>query len=66
VLTEAYVSRILFSDGEVGEDLTATGVEFIHGGKTYMVHALNEIVLSAGQVSQFSPKYAFVSPSVQP
>jgi hypothetical protein len=55
VLTEALVSRILFGDDEAGKDLTATGVEFFHGGKAYVVHVQKEIILSAGQV------YGFVS-----
>lgn len=48
VLTEALVSRILFDDCDVGKDVTATGVEFIHDGQTYKVMATKEVVLSAG------------------
>lgn len=47
VLTEAVVSRILFDDGD-GKDITATGLEFIHDGKTYKVMAKKEVILSAG------------------
>jgi hypothetical protein len=50
VLTDALVSRILFGDGEASKDITATGLEFIHGGKMYTVHVQKEIILSAGQV----------------
>ncbi|KAJ6452435.1 GMC oxidoreductase [Mycena sanguinolenta] len=49
VLTEATVARILFADAR-GEELTATGVEFIHGGKTFRVHAKKEVILSAGAI----------------
>jgi hypothetical protein len=31
-----------------GIDLTANGVEFIHGGKTLKVYAKKEVILSAG------------------
>ena len=48
VLTEAFVSRVLFSDTQSGDGLTATGVEFTHGGKTYTVKAKKEVILSAG------------------
>ncbi|KIM89884.1 GMC oxidoreductase [Piloderma croceum F 1598] len=50
VLTEAFVSRILFGNDEAGKDLTATGVEFFHGGKAYVVHVQKEIILSAGTI----------------
>lgn len=53
MLTEAFVSRILFGTDEAGKDVTATGVEFLYGGKTYVVHAQKEIILSAGQVYGF-------------
>ncbi|KAJ7861000.1 glucose-methanol-choline oxidoreductase, partial [Mycena olivaceomarginata] len=49
VLTEAIVARILFADAP-RKDLTATGVEFIHGGKTLKVHAKKEVILSAGAI----------------
>lgn len=48
VLTEATVARVLFSEGKPGEDLVATGVEFIHGGKLHKVHAKQEVVITAG------------------
>ncbi|KZP27962.1 GMC oxidoreductase [Athelia psychrophila] len=48
VLCEAHVSRILFADAKGKEDITATGVEFIHGGKTYTVNVKKEVILSAG------------------
>jgi hypothetical protein len=41
------VSRILFADAEPGEDLTATGLEFIHAGKAFVVKA-KEVIISAG------------------
>lgn len=59
MLTEAHVSRVLFSgaDGEeLGkEDITAKGVEFIHAGTTYTVHVKKEVVLSAGYASTSFP-----------
>lgn len=50
VLAEAVVSRILFDSGKKGSNITATGLEFVHGGKTYTVHARKEIILSAGAI----------------
>lgn len=51
VLTNALVSRVLFADSNAdGEDLTATGVEFIHGGHSYTVNAHKEVILSAGSI----------------
>lgn len=47
-LCEAYVSRILFADAKGDESITATGVEFVHGGKTHTVNVGKEVVLSAG------------------
>ncbi|KAJ7290529.1 GMC oxidoreductase [Mycena rebaudengoi] len=49
VLTEAIVARVLFADVS-GIDLTANGVEFIHGGKTLKVYAKKEVILSAGAI----------------
>ncbi|TFY63799.1 hypothetical protein EVJ58_g3033 [Rhodofomes roseus] len=48
VLTEAIGAKVLFDDAKDGEDLVATGVEFIHGGKTYKAYANKEVVLAAG------------------
>ena len=44
VLTEAHATKIIL-DGE-----TAKGVEFVHKGKKYSVHAKKEVVLSAGVI----------------
>ena len=44
VLTEAQATKIKL-DGT-----TATGVDFVHGGKTYSVNASKEVVLSAGVI----------------
>lgn len=51
VLTEATVSRIVFKDTDAEtqeQSLTASGVEFIRGNKKFMVHAVKEVILSAG------------------
>ncbi|KAJ7157930.1 GMC oxidoreductase [Mycena crocata] len=50
VLTEATVTRILFEDAIGGRDLTATGVEFMHEGRTFQVNAKTEVILSAGTI----------------
>ncbi|KAH9928307.1 GMC oxidoreductase [Fomitopsis serialis] len=50
VLTEATGAKILFDDAKDGEDLVATGVEFIHGGKTYKAYANKEVVLAGGTI----------------
>ncbi|KAJ7688605.1 GMC oxidoreductase, partial [Mycena rosella] len=54
VLTDAMVTRILFNDASVGQNLTATGVEFIYNQHTFQVNAKCEVILSAGAVR--SPK----------
>ncbi|EED77894.1 hypothetical GMC oxidoreductase [Postia placenta Mad-698-R] len=48
VLTEAYVNK--FVTRHEGDKLTATGVEFEHGGNVYQVHATKEVILSAGAI----------------
>ncbi|EIW79994.1 FAD/NAD(P)-binding domain-containing protein [Coniophora puteana RWD-64-598 SS2] len=48
VLTRAYVTKLVTS---VQSTLTATGVEFTHGGKTFVVNASKEVVLCAGYSS---------------
>ncbi|KAJ7048088.1 GMC oxidoreductase [Mycena amicta] len=50
ILTEATVARVLFAESAPGKELTATGVEFIHDGKTLQVHAKKEVILSAGTI----------------
>ncbi|EXJ76070.1 uncharacterized protein A1O5_00578 [Cladophialophora psammophila CBS 110553] len=44
VLTEAQATKIIL-DGN-----TATGVEFVHKGQKYSVHATREVILSAGVI----------------
>ncbi|KAI0709492.1 GMC oxidoreductase [Earliella scabrosa] len=46
VLTNAHVARIVFRPGS--SPLVATGVEFIHGDKTYVVQVKKEVIVSAG------------------
>lgn len=46
-MTGAQATRVVF-DG-TDEDVSATGVEFVHGGKTYVVKAEREVILSAGK-----------------
>ncbi|KAF2097109.1 alcohol oxidase [Rhizodiscina lignyota] len=48
VLTEAHATKILLKSE--GNEAEATGVEFIHGGKTYQVHTSHEVVLSSGVI----------------
>jgi hypothetical protein len=48
VLTEATVARVIFAEAAADQDLTATGLEFIYGDKTYLVKAQKEIIISAG------------------
>ena len=38
----------MFSDSKDGDDLVASGVEFIYGGTTYRAYASKEVVLTAG------------------
>ncbi|KAI0079016.1 alcohol oxidase [Panus rudis PR-1116 ss-1] len=47
VLVEARVNRILSKTGEDGT-VTATGVEFDHGGETRVANVMKEVVVSAG------------------
>ncbi|KIP10402.1 hypothetical protein PHLGIDRAFT_240841 [Phlebiopsis gigantea 11061_1 CR5-6] len=47
VLTDAPVTRVITSNDGHGE-LTATDVEFVHDGKTYVVHIGKEAIISAG------------------
>ena len=51
VLTEVMVARILFDDAVSGEPLRASGVDFVHKGRTCQVYARREVVLSAGCAS---------------
>lgn len=48
VLTESQATKILLNGK--GADAEATGVEFVHGGKTYQAHASCEVVLSSGVI----------------
>ncbi|KAF7345021.1 GMC oxidoreductase [Mycena venus] len=50
VLTEATVTRILFDDVVTGQQLTATGVEFVNNKGTCQVYAEREVILSAGAI----------------
>lgn len=49
VLTDAHASKILLKEGD-GSEPTASGVEFIHNGEKYQVHATHEVVLSGGVI----------------
>ena len=49
VLTEALATRVIL-DTKLSQDPVATGVEFMHGGKTYKAMARQEVVLSAGVI----------------
>ncbi|KAI0689397.1 alcohol oxidase [Cytidiella melzeri] len=51
VLVTALARRVLLSDADPNGEVTATGVEFEHGGKVYEVKANNEVVLSAGTLT---------------
>lgn len=59
VLIDAAVAQIVFKDEKEDGDLVATGVEFIHGGKKYVVNARKEVVLSAGYVSCYASYQLF-------
>ncbi|KAJ7145705.1 GMC oxidoreductase [Mycena epipterygia] len=50
VLTDATITRIVFNDPISGQNLTATGVEFVHSARTYHVNAKCEVILSAGTI----------------
>ncbi|KAH8099870.1 GMC oxidoreductase [Cristinia sonorae] len=54
VLIDANVSQIIFNEVKEGGDLVASGVQFIHGGQTYIVNATKDVVVSAGTIN--SPK----------
>ncbi|KAJ7458937.1 GMC oxidoreductase [Mycena latifolia] len=54
VLTDATVTRIIFKDAQGGDNLTASGVEFITNQGTLQINATREVILSAGTVQ--SPK----------
>jgi choline dehydrogenase len=45
VLSEALVTKLVF------DRTTVTGVEFVHGGRTYRVEAASEVVLSLGAIN---------------
>jgi len=46
IVSRAFVTKILFSN--TSEGITATGVEFVRNNITYIVNATNEVILSAG------------------
>lgn len=58
------MARILFADETAGNDLVATGVEFIHNSNTYVVHAKKEVILSAGYV--LARKFSLLCSSLTP
>jgi len=52
LLTGAVVTRILWDETTLGtSEIRAKGVEYIAGGKTYVVHAMEEVILCAGNCS---------------
>jgi choline dehydrogenase-like flavoprotein len=49
VVVSSPVTRVLFRDEKNAEgDVIASGVEFVHEGKTYTGRAKREVILSAG------------------
>ncbi|KAJ7688612.1 GMC oxidoreductase [Mycena rosella] len=50
VLTDSTVTRVIFNEAIASQDLTATGVEFVHGGRSFHVSAKREVILSAGAI----------------
>ena len=42
----------VFSDVKDGDNLVATGLEFIHGGTTHRTHANKEVIITAGSASR--------------
>ena len=51
VLTSAHVAKVIVKN-EAGGTVTATGVDFLHGGKKYQAFAAKEVILSAGCVAK--------------
>lgn len=51
VLPEAYVNRMVTKTDAASGEVVATGVEFVHKGATYVVHAKKEVILNAGCVA---------------
>ncbi|KAI0087638.1 GMC oxidoreductase [Irpex rosettiformis] len=51
VLVTAVTRRVLLSDVDANEEVTAKGVEFDYGGKVYEAYAGKEVVLTAGTLS---------------
>ena len=47
VLDCAVASKII-TKADSDNSLVATGVEFVHSGKTYVAHAKKEVIVSAG------------------
>ncbi|KAI0278556.1 GMC oxidoreductase [Russula aff. rugulosa BPL654] len=51
VVVSSPVTRILFKDEKsAAGDVVASGVEFVHEGKTYTAHANREVILSSGAI----------------
>lgn len=55
VLTEAVVCRVLFAKAGANENVTASGVEFIHNDKLHVVHADKEVIICSGYTSIHLP-----------